>query len=53
MNGKQIFNDVRSEKDIVETERARKGGVSGANNRESRHHFPQQWRKEKRRMEIR
>ena len=34
-NRKKIFNDVRSYKDIVETERARKSGVSGANNRES------------------
>ena len=32
-NKKKIFNDVRSYKDIVETERARKSGVSGANNR--------------------
>ena len=34
-NRKKIFNDIRSYKDIVETERATKSGVSGANNRES------------------
>jgi hypothetical protein len=33
-NRKKIFNNVRGYKNIVETERTRKSGVSGANNRE-------------------